>query len=1481
MQRAFENLITWRGSAAEALIQQVELLQAQAGGPQGYRLRRIILTNFWLYGQQELEIPHGRLFLAGENASGKSTVLTAALPLALDGDLHPNRLDTFGGRERHIEYYVLGSDKSATPFNYERRTSYIALEFEWCHPDQPPFTAELRQVWEKGEREKARFLTIGISLAGNVNASNHIRAMRFLITDGSRLGYDIPTVSESGNGANRERRASDQTRFKQMLEGHGIVCETQDEYERQVARSLFGFTEVKDFRKLIDLLLILRRPNLSSELSFSRVHEHLKQSLRKIPGETTQRVTGTIERIDAIQSEIDHIQEAFNSCQRLHQVQQSLTLAEAKLAACDYTGAQLAENGVQSQANRLRKELHNAEDEHSRALARRQDLVVEGQQVSGQIKALEGSEGLQVAERLTRTRTRVKETTEQARGQEQSLLVARRSISTHEQEMKRLQASFSRVQQTNEEQLRALAETAEQEALWNVAALQLRTALERVSTMTLDSPSMPEAPPVHLLGSAQARERLKWLHALEEVHSRREKLDAEVQHARALENTRFSELDEARNGFQSAQDRTYTAQQALLQALNELIAHSEFVANSPRALEAPATEGLAEDTSLEDEARIEGLIQRFASAIGSYRQAIDALDQELGGAEARLQDELEALQQSTGSKTHEIAEIEHLYQQKQAEPEIAPQRSQRRNKARATLAERGIPALPLYALIDFAPGIDSEQAGRIERMLEDAGLLDALVVAPAQVAFADALLVAEGLSDCRLDVAQVQQLDDNETIQPWLRYDPAAHDYPQSGDSDWEAITRTVLPAIGSHNTMRHVSAENSITGPRIMLDEDGSWRHGLLSGQAGTGAATGLIGKANRLRVRQQELDALNEKRAALAEELRLLAEQIAGAIQQRTRLQQERTRLRKFLPDSGLEQRHAELLYAQKTLSAARSRYQQAHRKTQEVRQSLNTLNIRLERECVETPAFASGKERVKEAIMAMVTLENQVRSLQRQLESSVETWKDYQNMLLALEDARTEAERVAALCEQSRSQVLQAQAELAELQRMAELQNVAELSERLRTLRERSESLSLELNDAIDKQARTEERARNMAERLAEAEDNLARVRQVRVDKQTHFSDLLASYAMAQLAQASQLTRSGDYNGAAQKILGETLHASDVTVRKEQLENAWHVAHNVLTRVFNQESHVLHDYGPDLDDQGRILFLKENRSSPFVLLEILAEKIGMQRDLLGREERELFEDFLLQEMAEAIRTHIFEAEEWVQQINKVLSGLPMIGEHYLLEWKPASDFDPTKLGSHLALHYKLLRKPSQTLTSQESSTLMDAFKQEINAVRVRQKEDPTLNFMEALELIFDYREWFHFDIYVTPTGGQRQRLTDRVAGTRSGAEQLFALYVPLFAALAALYKSAAPGAPRLLALDEAFDKASSANTLRIMEFLASQDFQWIMTGPRIDATGSRIPVSARYLMLHEKGSPVATASASFWSGNQTTQESQSGEQNDHDGR
>ncbi|HEY4033804.1 MAG TPA: TIGR02680 family protein [Ktedonobacteraceae bacterium] len=1433
----------------------VDMLQAHAGGPQGYRLRRIILTNFWLYGQQEFEIPHGRLFLAGENASGKSTVLTAALPLGLDGDLRPNRLDTFGGRERRIEYYVLGGADSATPFSHERRTAYIALEFEWCDPDHPPIAPEIRQRWENGEREKTRFLTIGVSIAGNANTTDRIRPLRFLITDGSRLGHDIDTLYETGNAG--EKRAYDHIRFKQLVQEHGILCDSQAEYERQVARYLFGYSDVKDFEKLINLLLVLRRPNLSTELNFSRVHDYLKMSLPKISSETTSHVIGTIERIDGIQSEIERIQEAYDAAERLHRARQHVALVRAQLTACDYIIAHQAETSVQNKVYRLRSELKRAERERDEAESRVQALQTEQHQITGQMKVLEASEGLQVATQITLVRERQSELEGQMRLQEQSLKAARQAIRENAANLERQQQRMEQIKAENLGHLQELSTIASEEALWETAAFQLLEAQNQVRTFSPDNSVAPEMPlAVTILTSEPAEERTIWLHQLETLHQQREAQDSQIQQARNLETIRFQELDEARRHFQAVQDRAYQAQHDLDDILKPFISTEETSDDEDEEPMLP--ESSQEITN--DEPLTGNIVEQFAVAIDHYRQVIDTLESDLVEAVDQIQGELNDLHLYAGGKRQEITDLQALYEQKEAEPEVTPVRSERRITARAKLAEHGIDALPLYALLDFAPDLDENSAGQIEYMLEDAGLLDALVVPTAQISDADAVLTSEGLSDCRLDIDMMSQQNRANVTNPQqvLRFDTTL--VVQDGDTsrpsaDWQATTEAVLAVI-------HPYTRPSEQVPvRYEMNENGNWTHGLLSGHAGNGPAR-YIGKATRIRARQRELAELDEKRAQLEGELNELTNQLAAYEQQITQLQEQQVLVRKALQRSKLQECYAELTQAHITQESGRTKYQKARQQTQELRQRYNSLLAQLERESEGNSTFASDAKRVQVALLAMVKLKNQSRAAQNQLRTIAYTWEEYQKLRAALGQAQANESNVSSLAERVRTQVVQVQAELAELQHVAASSNAEELSERLQALRLRTEELIGELDTAKTHHIRSDERAANLTSSLVEVEENLRTAQQERTEKQNHFTNQLAAYPVEQLVQAQQAITEGESIRAAQTLVSSTDNA---TAQKESLEGTYREKYNALVLVFNREQPPLLEYGPDMDDQGQVLFLNENKSRPVELLAILSERIEMQKTLLGEEERQLFEDFLLQEIAEAIRTQILEAEEWVQQINDVLSNLPLIGEHYALQWKPPSEYDMTKLGSHLAQHYRLLRKPAQTLTVEETETLMGAFRREIEGVRLRQQENPATNFLEALEQVFDYREWFHFDVWVTPIGSQRQRLTDRVAGARSGAEQLFALYVPLFAALGALYRSASHGAPHLLALDEAFDKVSTANTQRIVEFLVSQNFQWIMTGPQVSGTGSKIPASARYLMIHEKGSPVATASASFWSDQQ----------------
>ena len=54
------------------------------------------LFNFWYYENQEFDLADGKILFRGTNGSGKSVTTQSFIPLLLDGDKRPNRIDPFG-----------------------------------------------------------------------------------------------------------------------------------------------------------------------------------------------------------------------------------------------------------------------------------------------------------------------------------------------------------------------------------------------------------------------------------------------------------------------------------------------------------------------------------------------------------------------------------------------------------------------------------------------------------------------------------------------------------------------------------------------------------------------------------------------------------------------------------------------------------------------------------------------------------------------------------------------------------------------------------------------------------------------------------------------------------------------------------------------------------------------------------------------------------------------------------------------------------------------------------------------------------------------------------------------------------------------------------------------------------------------------------------------------------------------------------------
>lgn len=89
-------------------------------------INRAGLVNFWYYDEEIFEFSNGRLLLRGSNGSGKSVTMQSFIPLLLDGNKSPERLDPFGSKARKIENYILGDDDNGK----EESIGYLFMEFK-------------------------------------------------------------------------------------------------------------------------------------------------------------------------------------------------------------------------------------------------------------------------------------------------------------------------------------------------------------------------------------------------------------------------------------------------------------------------------------------------------------------------------------------------------------------------------------------------------------------------------------------------------------------------------------------------------------------------------------------------------------------------------------------------------------------------------------------------------------------------------------------------------------------------------------------------------------------------------------------------------------------------------------------------------------------------------------------------------------------------------------------------------------------------------------------------------------------------------------------------------------------------------------------------------------------------------------------------------------------------------------------------------
>lgn len=250
------------------------------------------IIGLFRYDEQVFAFHRGRLLLRGNNGSGKSMALEVLLPYVLDADLSPERLSTFGGRDRGMHLWLLGHD---TNTDRQRARGYVWVEFG--------------RVTPRGDE----FCTVGAGLSATRTTT---KVTSWYFTTEARVGVDLALGAAGNEPLSQAQLTATLTALTESGKP-GAVHPGPEEHRREVNRVLYGLGD-KQFDALRKTMLHLRKPKLSDKLDENKLDEVLRDALPPVSQTVTNELAEGFERLDRHRAEIEKLTNAHGALSELH-----------------------------------------------------------------------------------------------------------------------------------------------------------------------------------------------------------------------------------------------------------------------------------------------------------------------------------------------------------------------------------------------------------------------------------------------------------------------------------------------------------------------------------------------------------------------------------------------------------------------------------------------------------------------------------------------------------------------------------------------------------------------------------------------------------------------------------------------------------------------------------------------------------------------------------------------------------------------------------------------------------------------------------------------------------------------------------------------------------------------------------------------------------------------------------------------------------
>jgi len=1329
---------------------------------------RVGLLNLYRFDHEEFHFERGRLLLRGNNGTGKSRVLALTLPFLLDGELSPHRLEPDQDNAKRPEWNLLMG-------RHDDRLGYTWIEFGLLDGGQP------------------RYLTLGCGMRA-VRGKGIVQ--RWYFTADQRVGGDLRLVGDAGQALTRNR-------LEEAIGGHGHVHDTAKAYRHDVDRRLFDLGE-RRYEALVELLIALRRPQLSRQLDEGMLSDALSEALPPLPQQVVDEVAQAFRTLENDRDQLASFTAAASATRAFLDAYQRYAAIAVRRRVKQVTST----NSTYETTQRSLRGAEADRDDASAALGRidreRRQARDDDHRHAEEVRTLETSPAMDRARELEHAR---EDATAKQRLADEAVADVARAAAVVRQRADRVEDAAEAADETRER-----VRTAARAATDAATAATLGRAHES-ATADLDLPDVRDHDVLEVARrqlADQAERRTGAIVHVRDLVAARDREAASLHYAR-------TRLDEKTTEFDAARDDERDAAEARDRAVADALTAYRQWARECTEVHAPP----ADDVAWQLEAWSVGsdapspVADAVEFAVGTAR---DRLASDRAGL-ARRSEDADRERTEAADERDRVADARHL-------PPPAPH-------TRDAQTRDLRPGAPLWQLVEVADGIDPAAAAGYEAALEAAGLLDAWVTPDGQLldpsSHDTAVLPAgEATANGGLGRVLVPSIDPD---------DPAA-----STVSD--DVLTDVLARIGA-----------APDAGEVWVAQDGRFRIGPLHG-SWTKPAAEHLGHAAREGARRRqlaELDArlaeLDAKRAGLDAEdetLRTRAARLAAEVEQAPSDTAIRTAEAARVHVAGRVTRLRDEVASREQEVASRvAAHQSAERGLAEAAGDLG-LGDAFDRLDDLADALAAYREALARLWPTLEGHGARLDDLDRATADHDAAAADDRRLAERADDLRA-----AAIAATSRRDTLETTVGVEVEQLLAQLE---EARHRLAETRRRLDELGAQHEERRVAHGIAETRIEGLTTTLAadadRREDAIGRLAAaVRAG--------LLAVACVSPAEAHETVDewSADRAVRTARRLDQQLDEAPVD------DGAWSRTQQTILAHFSDLEHALisHDLRPagSFEDELFVVtttFQGQPRPMPD-LRDLLADEVESRQALLSAREREIIENHLIGDVAALLHDLLRAGEVWVTEVNEELARMPTsTGMQLRFVWQPRSD-GPTGLREARS---RMLAHHAGWSPAQRQE--VGAFLQErISEVR---EADDAGTWQQHLAQALDYRAWHRF-VIERRQDGEWKPLTRRTHGTGSGGEKALALTVPQFAAAAAHYRSAGQRAPRLIMLDEAFVGIDAQMRANCMGLLEQFDLDLIMTSEREWGCYPTVPGLAIAQLATRPGIDAIGVSRWIWNG------------------